>query len=217
MLDAPADTAAAAAAWLARSLRAAIARRGRASVAFSGGSTPAEMLKTMATTHLDWNRVDVFQVDERIVPDGDPRRNANMLSVLPVPAANLVLMPVAVGPTATACADYARRLPARFDVVHLGLGDDGHTASWVPGDDVVNASADVAISSIYQGTQRMTLTPRPINHARRRMVLVAGDSKAVAFAKWMLDDGTLPVSRLRRGQTIVFADRAAAAQVPLAH
>jgi len=215
VVETPADAAGAAAAWLARSLGAAIRHRGRASVAFSGGRTPAAMLERLATAAIDWTRVEVFQVDERIVPDGDPRRNAALLQVLPAPQANVVLMPVTAPNQHRACAEYARRLPAHVDVVHLGLGDDGHTASWVPGDDALDQPGDVAISAIYQQTRRMTLTRRPINDARRRLMVVTGAAKAEALAGWLLDDHRLPASRLRRAGTVVIADQAAAAALPV--
>lgn len=194
-------------------LLGAVERRGRASVAFSGGSTPAAMLRVLGTLDVPWSAVHVFQVDERVVADGDPRRNAPLLDALPVDDAHRHLMPVTT-PLETAVVAYGDGLPDRFDVVHLGLGDDGHTASWPPGDPVVDAATDVALSNEYQGTIRMTLTPRPVNRARRRLVLATGDGKAEPIARWLLEDTSLPVARLRRADTIVVIDQAAAAQLP---
>lgn len=213
-----ADTDAAAAAYsadlVAEWLRGAVDRRGTASVAFSGGSTPAAMIECLGRLDVPWQSVQVFQVDERCVPDHDPVRNARLLDGLGVTPENLHLMPVTDPDLAAACRRHALELPDRFDVVHLGLGDDGHTASWPPGDGVVDVAEDVALSGEYRGTVRMTLTPRVVNRARRRLVLVAGASKATAVSRWLLDDDSLPVARLRRNDTVIVLDRAAASGLP---
>ena len=204
--QAAADVAARA---IVRRLVNAVAARGSASVAFSGGSTPALMLARMAELEVPWARVHVFQVDERVAPDGDPARNAGLLDALPVRRANRHLMPVTAKNLGAAARRYASALPERFDVVHLGVGDDGHTASWPPGDPVIDAPGAVAISQPYQGRIRMTLTPAPVNAARARIVLVAGASKRPALAAWLRHDGSVPVDRVRRTATLVIADTAA--------
>ena len=212
--DTDAEAASYAASLVAEWLRGAVERRGTAAVAFSGGSTPAAMLRHVAGLDVPWSAVHVFQVDERCVPDRDAARNAPLLDVLGVPAANLHLMPVTAPDLGAACARHSLELPDRFDVVHLGLGDDGHTASWPPGDPVVDVDADVALCAEYRGTVRMTLTPRVVNRARHRLVLATGRSKAEAVSRWLLDDDSLPVARLRRNDTVIVLDRAAASGLP---
>jgi 6-phosphogluconolactonase/glucosamine-6-phosphate isomerase/deaminase len=107
-------------------------------------------------------------------------------------------------------------LPDRFDVVHLGVGDDGHTASWPPGDPVADSDEPVSLSGQYNGFVRMTLTPRVVNAARHRLVLATGEAKASPISQWLLGDASLPIQRVRRTETVVVLDRAAAALLPSA-
>lgn len=169
------------------------------------------MLAVLASLDLPWPKVGVWQVDERVAPDGHADRNASQLAAFP---GRHRLMPVTVDDVAAAARRYARSLPERFDVVHLGMGDDGHTASWPPGDPVIESAEAVALSAPYQGRVRMTLTPVVVNRAVGRVVLLSGASKAPALAGWLgpVDEPTgLPIARLRRSGTVVFADPAAAA------
>lgn len=212
--DTDVDAARYGASLVAEWLRGAVERRGRATVAFSGGSTPVAMLAALSVLDVPWPAVHVFQVDERCVPDGDPARNAPLLEVLGAPAENVHHMPVTASDLGEACRRHALELPDRFDVVHLGLGDDGHTASWPPGDPVIDSDAEVAMSGEYRGSVRMTLTPQVVNRARRRLVLATGASKAGAVSRWLLEDDSLPVARLRRNDTVVVLDRAAASGLP---
>ena len=194
---------------IARRLANAVTARGVAAVAFSGGSTPAPMLARLAEMDVPWAQVHVFQVDERVAPDGDPSRNAALLDVLPLRRAHRHLMPVTAHDLDAAARRYATALPERFDVVHLGMGDDGHTASWPPGDPVIDAPGAVAISQPYQGRIRMTITPQVVNAARARVVLMAGSSKRTALAAWLRHDGSVPIDRVRRTATLVVLDHAA--------
>lgn len=212
----PAAAASLAADAIARRLRFAVLRRGEASIAFSGGSTPAMMLGDLASMSVPWQYVRVFQVDERVAPDGDPRRNRNLLDVLPIGAHQLHAMPVTVRDLAAGARRYAAKLPDRFDVVHLGLGDDGHTASWPPGDPVVHSERAVDLCGEYAGTVRMTLTPRAVNAARSRLVLAVGASKRPMVERWLAGDTSLPVQRVRRTDTVVILDAAAAPAAPAA-
>ena len=174
----PQGAAAEAATWLARQIRNAVARRGVATVALSGGSTPALMFGSLAELPLPWEATIVFQVDERVAPDGDPDRNASLLEPLRSCGASINLMPVTAADLDASSRRYAALLPDRLDVVHLGVGDDGHTASWPPGDSVIHADGLVALSGEYKGRVRMTLTVPAVNAARHRLVL-ATDRKSV--------------------------------------
>ncbi len=203
--------------WMARRIRSAVRLRGICRVAVSGGSTPALMFDALATMQLPWAQVHVYQVDERVAPDGDADRNAVQLHThlgeqAPLPKANLHLMPVTAKSLARAATSYADAIgESPLDIVHLGLGDDGHTASWPPGDDVIDAPGAVAISGEFNGRVRMTMTPALVNAARARMVLVVGVGKAAPLAGWLLHRVALPVGRVRRTHTTVIADVAAAA------
>lgn len=211
------DAAAAAveaASWTAHHLRNAVLRRGLATIAVSGGTTPAAMFADLAGMDVPWDAVTVFQVDERVAPDGDPARNAALLDLLPVHADHRRLMPVTDADLDAAALRYASSLPDRFDLVHLGLGDDGHTASWPPGDPVVDSTLAVALSGAYCGHVRMTLTPVVVNAARHRLVLAAGPDKAAPLERWLLGDPDVPVHHLRRSDTVVVVDQAAAARLP---
>jgi 6-phosphogluconolactonase/glucosamine-6-phosphate isomerase/deaminase len=191
---------------IARRLAVAVRERGEAALAVSGGSTAPPMLAALARADLPWNRVSVWQVDERVAPDGDPDRNANHLSGFP---GRHHLMPVTSADLDRASARYAKSLPERFDIVHLGMGPDGHTASWPPGDPVIDSERPVALSGEYQGRVRMTLTPGVVNAARSRLVLITGADKADAVAAW-LRGGDLPIARVRRTGTVVVLDPPAA-------
>ena len=203
-----------AAAWIARQLRNAVSRRGSASVAFSGGSTPRLMLESLADLEVPWAAVTVFQVDERFAPDGDPDRNALLLDVLRPLGAKVRLMPVNAADRAAGSRRYAALLPDRLDVVHLGLGDDGHTASWPPGDPVIDDRRAVALTGEFNGRVRMTVTVPVVNAARHRLVLATGAAKAVIVERWLLHDHALPIDRVSRPNTAVILDARAAARLP---
>jgi len=209
-----ASAAAEAAGWVAHHLRNAVLRRGAATLAVSGGTTPAAMFAALAALDVPWDLLTVFQVDERVAPDGDPARNAALLDLLPVHGVHLRLMPVTDTDLSAAAARYAALLPDRLDIVHLGLGDDGHTASWPPGDAVVESEDIVALSGEYRGHVRMTLTPLAVNAARHRLMLAAGPDKAVPMERWLLGDPDVPVHHVRRSDTVVVIDQAAATRLP---
>ena len=210
----PQGAATEAAAWLARQIRNAVARRGVAAVALSGDSTPALMLAALAELPTPWDRTTVFQVDERVAPDGDPDRNASLLDPLRSCGASINLMPVTAADLEAASRQYAALLPERLDVVHLGVGDDGHTASWPPGDPVIHANGVVALSGEYKGRVRMTLTVPAVNAARHRLVLATGLAKATIIERWMLHDQALPIARVSRTNTLVLLDQQSASRLP---
>lgn len=208
------NAAAWSAAWIGRRLRRAVKRRGLATLAVSGGSTAPPMFDVLARlVVVPWDAVDIWQVDERIAPDGDPDRNANQLVDVP---GRHHLMPVTSSDVRRAARRYAVGLPDRFDVVHLGVGPDGHTASWPPGDPVIDSDRLVDVGDEYQGRHRMTLTPPVVNAARARLVLVTGGDKARAVADWIDRTETgrrLPISRVHRTGSAVVLDPAAAARL----
>jgi 6-phosphogluconolactonase len=213
---------------IAATCRRAVAERGRAVVAVSGGETPWRMLEQLRTLDLPWERIHVAQVDERLAPDGDPRRNltrleTSLVAAGPLPRGNLLAMPVAAADPQRAAIEYQARLesiagrPVVLDLVQLGLGTDGHTASLVPGDAALEvADRAVALTGEYQGLRRMTLTFPALNGARQRLWLVTGTAKAVRLAQVMNGDPASDVSALRvtRAATVVIADEDALTATP---
>jgi len=217
-----------AAAIIATDARIAVAARGRFVLAVSGGRTPWLMLRALADMQVPWESVHVLQVDERVAPAGDPDRNLthlreSLLRHAPLLPEQIHAMPVESQDLEAAAAGYGATLravagsPALLDLVHLGLGPDGHTASLVPGDPVLEIKdAPVALAGPYQGRRRMTLTYPAINHARRILWLVTGDEKAAMLVRLRDADRSIPAGRVRRGEALVLADRAAAAQLAAA-
>jgi 6-phosphogluconolactonase len=211
-----------AAAIIADAARVAVKSRGRFIMAVSGGRTPWLMLRALAADELPWRQVHVFQVDERVAPAGDPARNFvhlrdTLLDHAPLPPDHVHAMPVEAGELDGAAEQYALTLrdvagsPPVLDLVHLGLGLDGHTASLVPGDPVLDLTdADVALTGPYQGRRRMTLTFPIINRSRLVLWLVTGAEKAEALAHLCDGDRSIPGSRVHQNRALVLADRAAA-------
>jgi 6-phosphogluconolactonase len=212
----------AAAAVIAAESRAAIAARGRFIMAVSGGHTPWQMLRALAGEEMPWKSVHVAQVDERVAPAGDPDRNLthlrqSLLEHAPLPPEQVYAMPVESPDLDAAAARYARLLqdiagtPPVLDLVHLGLGPDGHTASLVPDDPVLDvADVDVALTGVYQGRRRMTLTYPMLNRSRRILWVVTGSEKVAMLARLSDGDWSIPAGRVRRERALVLADRAAA-------
>ena len=209
-------------ALVAEGVRAAIAARGRACLALSGGRTPWLMIQALAREQLPWPDIHIFQADERVVPLGSPERtltylNQEFLSSLPLPPDHMHPMPVDDPDLAAAARHYEMLLeqiagstPA-LDVIHLGLGVDGHTASLVPDDPVLNVTdADVWISGLYQGHRRMTFTYPILNRAKQIIWLVTGRAKAEALQRLFAGDTQMPASRVRRDSAVIVADWAAA-------
>jgi 6-phosphogluconolactonase len=211
-----------AAAIIASEARAAVAARGRFIMAVSGGHTPWQMLRALAGKQVPWNNVHVVQVDERVAPAGDPDRNLthlreSLLEHAPLPPEQIHAMPVEKDDLEAAAASYARLLqqvagpPPVLDLVHLGLGPDGHTASLVPGDPVLQvADADVALTGVYQGRRRMTLTYPILNRARRILWVVTGAEKAGMLVRLREREPSIPAGRVNQARALVLADRAAA-------
>ena len=214
-----ADAAFAAATRIAARTRATVAEHGRFCLALSGGRTPWKMLERLVDMELPWNGIHVFQVDERVAPDGDTDRNATKLAAIlggsGLPDVNLHLMPVTDEDLDRACDTYAQAIArhtrkGRLDLVHLGLGEDGHTASLVPGDQVIEVTdRDVAMAGPHQGRLRMTLTRPAIDRAAERMWVVTGASKAEMLARLRSGDETIPAGRVTSQRSVLFADEAA--------
>jgi 6-phosphogluconolactonase len=213
-----------AASFIAAEARAAVADRGSFVMAVSGGHTPWIMLRDLAEEDMPWSGVHVVQVDERVAPAGDPDRNLthlreSLLEHVPLRPEQIYAMPVEAPDLQAASALYVQTLgsiagsPPVLDLVHLGLGPDGHTASLVPGDPVLEIKdADVAVTGLYQGRRRMTLTYPMINRSRRVLWLVTGSEKVGMLARLRAGDVSIPAGRVRADNAVVLADRAAAGQ-----
>jgi 6-phosphogluconolactonase len=213
-----------AAALIATEIRAAVAERDRFIMAVSGGHTPWAMLSALAGENVPWNKVHIAQVDERLAPAGHPDRNLthlreSLLEQAPLPPEQICAMPVESPDLEAAAKEYATTLaklagfPPVLDLIHLGLGPDGHTASLVPGDTVLEISdRDVGITGIYQGRRRMTLTYPVLNRARRVLWLVTGKEKVGMLARLLNADPSIPAGRVNQDRALVLADRAAAGQ-----
>ena len=214
-----------AAALVAAGARAAVATRGTFVIAVSGGRTPWQMLRALAGEDVPWDAVHVVQVDERVAPAGDPDRNLthlreSLLEHAPLRPERIHAMPVESPDLQAACEEYAQTLrsiagsPPVLDLVHLGLGPDGHTASLVPGDPVLDVKdADVALTGIYQGRRRMTLTYPILNRSRQVLWLVTGSEKAGMLARLRVGDPLIPAGRVRADRAVVLADRDAAGRL----
>ncbi len=197
-----------AAGFVADRIRAAVAADGTFTCAVSGGQTPWLMLAELARQDLPWSSVEIYQVDERVAADGDPVRNLTHLrQILGSRPVTLVPMPVTGPDLETAAAAYASRLPARFDLVHLGLGANGHTASLVPGDPVLEVTDRlVAVTDPYQGRRRMTLTYPALARAEEILWLVTAASKHDALARLLAGDQSIPAARVQAQRSVIFAD-----------
>jgi 6-phosphogluconolactonase len=206
---------------IAEEARKAAADRGRFVMAVSGGHTPWMMLRALANADAPWPAIHVVQVDERVAPAGHPDRNLthlreSLLAIAPLAPDQIHAMPVESVDLNAAAAEYAavlRQIAGStpvLDLVHLGLGPDGHTASLVPGDPVLNVKdTDVAMTGIYQGWRRMTLTYPIINRARHVLWVVTGEEKITMLHRLLDGDESIPAGRVRREGARIIADQAA--------
>ena len=202
---------------IAEAARATVRERGRFVLAVSGGATPWRMLRRLADEDLPWGRIHLFQVDERAAPEGHLDRNLthlreSFLEHLPNALASFDPMPADDPDLDSAASDYARALrlvagePPVLDLVHLGLGSDGHTASLVPGDAALTATTDVAATGPYLGHRRLTLTFPLLDRARRIIWVVTGAGKNAALARLLGGDAAIPAGRIRRDRALLIAD-----------
>ncbi len=209
-----------AAAIVAADARDAIAARGCFNVAFSGGHAPWIMLRDLAGEDVPWDKVQVFQIDERVAPAGDPDRNLthlreSLLQHAPLRLDQIHAMPVELPELEGAAAQYEQTLqefcgiPAVLDLAHLGLGPDGHTASLVPGDPVLNVTdRDVVLTGVYMGRRRMTLTYPMLNRSRKILWLVTGADKVDALTKLRAGDQSIPAGRITRENALLLVEKA---------
>jgi 6-phosphogluconolactonase len=221
VLPDPEAAAKRAAAIIAQDARAAVAARGKFTMAVSGGHTPWLMLRALANEDVPWAGVQIFQVDERVAPEGDPDRNlthlrATLLTNAPISSEQIYAMPVELPDVEAAARKYAQTLntvigsPPVLDLSHLGLGPDGHTASLVPGDPVLDiTNSDVGVTGVYNGHRRMTLTYPVLNRSRKILWLVTGAEKVAMLPRLETGDTSIPAGRISRPQAVVVADRAA--------
>jgi len=195
----PDAVARAGAAFVAERARAAVAASGSFHFAVSGGHTPWAMFAELASEEVPWEATVIYQVDERVAPPGDPDRNLTHLTKALGPApAQVRSMPVNESDLVVAAVRYAAVLPEHFDLVHLGLGPDGHTASLVP------------VTEPYQNHVRMTLTYPALARARQILWLVTGADKTEPLQRLLAGDTTIPAGRVEAAASLVMADRAAA-------
>ena len=207
---------------IAAEARTAVTVRGRFIMGVSGGHTPWQMLRALADEELPWKDVHVVQVDERVAPAGDPDRNLthmreSLLQHVPLRSEQIHAMSVESPDLDAAAKRYSLTLqeiagpPPVLDLAHLGLGPDGHTASLVPRDPVLNVTeADVAATGVYQGRRRITLTYPMLNRSRRILWLVTGKDKVAALARLREGDVTIPAGRIQAANALILADQAAA-------
>jgi 6-phosphogluconolactonase len=195
--------------------REAVAARGEFSLALSGGKTPWRMIALLGDVEaMPWEQTRIFQVDERVAPPGDEARNlTHLIQMLELSRqASLCPMPVTSRDLDAAAAEYESQLPERLDLVHLGIGPDGHTASLVPSDPVLEVSdRRVAVTAgEYEGHRRMTLTYPALNAAHRILWLTIGEQAREPLAKLRAGDTSIPAGRVANDYMVVVADEAAA-------
>ena len=200
ILPDPDAVASQAAAYVAEAARSAVAARGTFTFAVSGGRTPWAMFAELATADVPWEQVQLFQVDERVAPDGDPDRNLTHLrqSLRGAPA-QVIAMPVTEPDLDAAAAAYGAALPDRFDLVHLGLGPSGY----------VPCSYVAPVTGVYQGHRRMTLTYPALARAGQLLWLITGADKKVPLTQLLAGDRSIPAGRVAAARSLVLADQSA--------
>jgi len=200
---------------IAEAAKADISERGHFALAVSGGRDPWPMFSQLEDYELDWTMIEIFQVDERVAPAGSDQRNlTHLVESLSIGAQGSIRpMPVTDDDLEAAADRYAASLPEALDQAHMGLGPDGHCASLVPGDPVLDVTDKrVAMTAgEYQGVRRMTLTYPELHRVRRLLWVVTGEEKVDALSRLLDRDPSIPAGRVEPGgDSLVLADRAAA-------
>jgi len=201
---------------IAEAARAALEERDRCALAVSGGHDPWPMFSQLEDHQLDWTRIEVFQVDERVAPAGSDERNlTHLVESLSIGAQGSIRpMPVTDDDLEAAADRYAESLPDdALDLAHMGLGPDGHCASLVPGDPVLDVTDErvAGTAGEYQGVRRMTLTYPELHRVRSLLWVVTGEEKRDALKKLLARDPSIPAGRVDPGgDSLILADRAAA-------
>lgn len=221
------DVAQEAAVYIADRIRENVSRKGFFTMAISGGRTPWAMMKELAKEDLPWEKVFLFQVDERVAPDAHEDRNLTQLFKA-IEGTRLVLrlnffpMRVNAGDLDEACAEYESHIQrmtenGKFDLIHLGIGTDGHTASLVPGDAVLDITEKgVAITQkLYQGRHRMTLTYPMINQAEKILWVITGSEKAEMLNRLLHRDSSIPAGLIDQTHAIVLTEESASAKIKI--
>ena len=215
------QVAAGAAAYLEQEIRDALTHQKSFSLAISGGRTPWEMLKILSKADLPWQQVNLFQVDERVAPDGHADRNLTQLfqAIAGTPMVTqlrIFPMPVLAEDLEEGCREYTQVLDEvtegkGLDLIHLGLGSDGHTASLVPGDGVMEVQDRLVActQNTYQGRIRMTLTYPLLNSAKQLLWIVTGSEKQEMVQRLIQQDPSIPAGRLRQENALLLVDQAA--------
>jgi 6-phosphogluconolactonase/glucosamine-6-phosphate isomerase/deaminase len=213
VLDDPAAVHARGAELIAEAAREAVDARGTFGFAASGGRDPWEMYGQLEDFEVPWSVTSIFQVDERIAPPGADERNlTHLIASLSIGAQGSIRpMPVNDDDPGAAAERYAESLPAALDMAHLGIGPDGHTASLVPGDTVLDVTdSRVAVTGgEYQGVRRMTLTYPELSRVRRLLWIITGESKREPLAKLIANDPSIPAGRVESEDSLILCDRAA--------
>lgn len=210
-----------AAAFVADAARTAVVERGRFVFAASGGRTPWVMLRALADEDVPWEAVELLQVDERVAPTGHADRNLThlreSLELAPLEHGRIHPMPVEALDLDAAAREYAGTLEqltapsGQVDLVHLGLGPDGHTASLIPGaPELEMRDRTVAVTGVYQGRRRMTLTFPVLDKARRILWVVTGADKREMLRRLREGDSAIPAGMVAPDAAVIMADQAAA-------
>ena len=215
------QVAARAAAYLEQEIRDALTHQKSFSLAISGGRTPWEMLKILSKVDLPWQRINLFQVDERVAPVGHPDRNLTQLfqaiaGTAMVTQLRIFPMPVTAEDLDASAKEYAEVLDEikegkGLDIIHLGLGSDGHTASLVPGDGVLEIQNRLVActQNPYQGRIRMTLTYPLLNAAKQILWIVTGSEKKEMVQRMLQQDPSIPAGSIRQENALLLVDQAA--------
>lgn len=211
--------------YIADRIRESLTKKGFFTMAISGGRTPWEMIKELANEDLEWEKVFLFQVDERMAPDGHPDRNLTQLfnsiqGTKLMTRLNIFPMHVIAEDLDQACQEYADSIQritetGKLDLIHLGIGTDGHTASLIPGDEVLEVQdKSIALTSHpYQGRNRMTLTYPLINQAEKILWVVTGEEKAEMLERLLQKDPSIPAGKINQTHAILLTEESAAVRI----